>query len=61
MDRIAASQHYVKWTNYTFRAVKTTALIGCLMKQPHDSQIGWQLLTRNIENLTIVAADNGYD
>lgn len=29
MDRIAASQHYAKRTNYTFRAVKTTALIDC--------------------------------
>ena len=27
MDRVAASQHYAKRTNYTFRAVKTTALI----------------------------------
>jgi hypothetical protein len=25
MDRIAASSHYAKRTNYTFRAVKTTA------------------------------------
>jgi hypothetical protein len=29
MDRIAASQHYAKRTNYTFKAVKTTALIDC--------------------------------
>jgi IS5 family transposase len=29
MDRVAASQHYAKRTNYTFRAVKTTALIDC--------------------------------
>jgi hypothetical protein len=53
MDRIA-SQHYAKRTNYTFKAVKTTALIDCKtgvildihcsMKQPHDTQIGWQLL-----------------
>ncbi len=26
MERVAASQHYAKRTNYTFRAVKTTAL-----------------------------------
>jgi hypothetical protein len=49
MDRIAASQHYAKRTNYTFKAVKTTASrdfetcaiqdIQCSMKQPHDSQI----------------------
>ena len=46
MDRVAASQHYAKRTNYTFEAVKTTALIDCKtgaildihcsMKQPHD-------------------------
>jgi len=29
MDRVAASQHYAKRTNYTFRAVKTTVLIDC--------------------------------
>jgi hypothetical protein len=29
MDRIAASQHYAKQTNYTSKAVKTTALIDC--------------------------------
>jgi IS5 family transposase len=71
MDRIAASQHYAKRTNYTFKAVKTTALIDCetgaildihcSMKQPHDSQIAWQLLTRNLDKLTILAADKGYD
>jgi IS5 family transposase len=71
MDRVAASQHYAKRTNYTFRAVKTTALIDCKtgaildihcsMKQPHDSQVAWQLLTRNLDKLTKVAADKGYD
>jgi len=29
MDRISASQHYAKRTNYTFRALKTTVLIDC--------------------------------
>ena len=29
MDRVAASQHYAKRTNYTLKAVKTTALIDC--------------------------------
>jgi IS5 family transposase len=48
MDRVAASQHYAKRTNYTFRAVKTTALVDCKtgtildihcsMKQPHDTR-----------------------
>ena len=71
MDRIAASQHYAKRTNYTFRAVKTTVLIDCKtgaildihcsMKQPHDTKIAWQLLTRNLDKLTILTADKGYD
>ena len=71
MDRIAASHHYAKRTNYTFRAVKTTALIDCKtsaildihcsMKQPHDSHVGWQLLKRNLDKLTKVTADKGYD
>ena len=71
MDRVAASQHYAKKTNYTFKAVKTTALIDCKtdpildihcpMKQLHDSQVAWQLLTRNLDKLSILAADKGYD
>ncbi len=31
------------------------------MKQPHDTQIGWQVLVRNLDALTAVAADKGYD
>lgn len=31
------------------------------MKQPHDSHIGWQLLMRNLDRLSIVTADKGYD
>jgi len=71
MDRIAASQHYAKRTNYTFRAVKATALIDCKtgaildihcsMKQPHDSQVGWKLLKRNLDKLSVLTADKGYD
>jgi len=71
MDRIAASQHYIKRTNYKFRAVKTTLLadcstdvildIHCSMIQPHDSQVGWQVLKRNLDNLSIITADKGYD
>jgi IS5 family transposase len=68
MDRVATSHHYA---NYTFKPVKTTVLIDCKtsmildihcsMKQPQDSRIGWQLLTRNLDKLTIVTADKGYD
>lgn len=71
MDRIAASLHYANRTNYTFKAVKTTVLVDCStgaildihcsMTQPHDSQVGWQLLKRNLENLSTITADKGYD
>ena len=71
MDRITASQHYAKRTNYTFEAVKTTLLsdckpgaildIHCSMKQPHDSKIGWQMVKRNLDKLNILTADKGYD
>jgi len=71
MDRIAASQHYAKRTNYTFRALKTTVLIDCdsgaildlhcSAKQPHDSQVAWQLLRRNFDQQTTITADKGYD
>lgn len=31
------------------------------MKQLHDTQIGWQVLTRNLGQLETVVADKGYD
>jgi IS5 family transposase len=31
------------------------------MKQPHDTQIGRQVLTRNLDQLNTVVADKGYD
>jgi IS5 family transposase len=71
VDRVQASQHYAKRTDYTFEAVKTTLLIDCetsaildihcSMKQPHDTQVGWQVLVRNLDALRTVAADKGYD
>ena len=41
----------------------TSAIIDihCSMKQPHDTQVGLQVLVRNIDDLTAVAADKGYD
>lgn len=70
-DRNAASRRYAKRTNYTFKAVKTTFLVDCgsgaildvhcSTKQPHDTRIGWQVLTRNRDQLSIVTADKGYD
>jgi IS5 family transposase len=71
VDRVQASQHYAKRTDYTFEAVKTTLLVDCetsaildihcSMKQPHDTQVGLQVLVRNIDVLGTVAADKGYD
>jgi len=71
MDRVAASQHYAKRTNYTFRAVKTTAWIDCKtgtildrhcsMKQPHDTKIAWQMVERNLDKLSVLTADKGCD
>ena len=70
-DRVAASQHYANRTNYTFKSVKTTALVDCStskildihcsMKQPHDTQIGWQVLKRNLDRVDTITADKGYD
>jgi IS5 family transposase len=69
--RRAVSRHYGKRIRYYFQAVKTTALVDCetgaildihcSMQQPHDSQIGWQVLTRNLDQLDTIVADKGYD
>jgi IS5 family transposase len=71
VDRVQASQHYAKRTDYTFEAVKTTLLVDCetstildihcSMKQLHDTQIDLQVLVRNLDDLTAVAAGKGYD
>ena len=71
IDRVQASQHYAKRTDYTFETVKTSVLVDCetsaildihcSMKQLHDTQVGWQVLTRNLDALTALAADKGYD
>lgn len=70
-ERHSASRHYANRVDYTFEAVKTSALVDCetgaildvdcSMKQPHDTQIGWQVLTRNLDQLETVVADKGYD
>lgn len=70
-DRQGASRHYANRTNYQFKAVKTTALVDCenslildihcSMKQPHDTQIGWQVLKRNLHRVETITTDNGYD
>jgi IS5 family transposase len=70
-DRVAASQQYANRTSYTFQSVKTTALVDCSsnhildihcsMRQPHDTQIGWQVLKRILHQIETITADNGYD
>lgn len=70
-ERRAVSRHYGKRVGYYFQAVKTTALVDCVsgvildihcsMKQPHDMQIGWQVLTRNLDKVNTITADKGYN
>lgn len=70
-DRHSVSRHYASRTDYTFRSVKTTTLVDCetgaildihrSTKQPHDTQVGRQILTRNLDRLQTITADRGYD
>lgn len=70
-DRIAASRKYAHRTNYTFQAMKTTVLVDCdtgtiidvhcSTNRPHDTQVGRQVLARNMDNLSVLTADKGYD
>ncbi|MFB6130448.1 MAG: IS5 family transposase, partial [Salinigranum sp.] len=66
-----ASRHYVLRVGYNFDDIKTTALVDCdstaildvhcSMKQPHDTHVGRQVLTRNLDLLETVTADKSYD
>ena len=70
-DKIAASRRYARRTNYRFLAMKTTLLtdcqsgaildLHCTTSRPHDTQIGWQVLTRNLDRINTITADKGYD
>lgn len=70
-DRVTASRRYAQRTNYRFLAMKTTVLtdcetgaildIHCSTSRPHDTQIGWQVLTRNTDRIETITADKGYD
>lgn len=70
-DRNAASRRYARRTEYRFLAMKTTLLtdcdtgaildVHCTMSRPHDTQIGCQVLTRNLDRIDIITADKGYD
>ena len=70
-DRIAASRRYTRRTDYRFLAMKTTLLtdcesgaildVHCTASRPHDTQIGWQVLTRTIDRIGTITGDKGYD
>jgi len=67
----SSSYNYAKRVPDTFESVKITALVDCdsgavldvhcSMNYPHDTQIGWQVLRRNLDQLHTVAADKGFD
>lgn len=55
-----ASHHYVIFLGYNFDDIKTTLVncdstailnVRCLMKQSHDTQVGRQVLARNLMQL----------
>jgi len=70
-DHIAASRTYATRTDYTFTAIKTTLLVDCSSglildvhcstKQPHDTQVGRQLLARHVDCVETITADKGYN
>jgi IS5 family transposase len=67
----SSSYNYAKRVPDTFESVKITVLVDCdsgavidvhcSMNYPHDTQIGWQVLRRNLDQLNTVAADKGFD
>lgn len=67
----SSSRNYAKRVEDTFESVKITPPVDCdsgaildvhrSMNLPHDTQIGWQVLIRNLEQLETVAADKGFD
>jgi IS5 family transposase len=67
----SSSHNYAKRVKNTFKSVKTTLLVDCStgailvvhcsMNLPHDTQVAWQVLTRNLEQLGTVVADKGFD
>jgi len=70
-DRVAASRRYATRTDYRFRSLKTTLLVDCstgvildvhcATTKPHDTKIGWQVLRRNLRQISTITADKGYD
>ncbi|SEP02329.1 Transposase DDE domain-containing protein [Halogranum amylolyticum] len=67
----SSSHNYAKRVKDTFESVKTTLLVDCTsgaifdvhcsMNLPHDTQIAWQVLMRNLDQLETVVADKGSD
>ena len=67
----SSSWNYAKRVEDTFASVKTTLLVDCSSgaildlhcskNLPHDTQIAWQVLTRNLQQLETVVADKGFD
>lgn len=67
----SSSYNYSKRVKNTYESVKLTALVDCSsgaildlhcsMNLPHDTQIAWQVLTRNLDQLDTVVADKGFD
>ena len=70
-DRHSASRHYVNRMDHPFKSAKTIALVDCKtgvaldihcsMKQPDDTQVGGQVLRRNLDHLQTITAVKGYD
>jgi len=70
-DRENASKHYCRRTNYRVQTLKATALVDtetqavldvhCTTGKTHDTQLGWQVASRNAGDLHSLAADKGYD
>ncbi|WP_367996058.1 IS5 family transposase [Haloferax volcanii] len=70
-DRENASKHYCRRTNYRVQTLKATALVDtqtqavldvhCTTEKTHDTQLGWQVASRNAGDLHSLAADKGYD
>ncbi len=67
----SSSHNYAKRVKGTFESVKTTILVDCStraildihcsMNLPHDTQIAWQVLKRNLSDVDTVVADKGFD
>jgi len=67
----SSSYNYAKRVKNTFEPVKTTLLVDCesgaildvhcSMNLLHDTQIAWQMLTRNLDQVQTVVADKGFD